>query len=101
MGGVMAATARMDAFGIDPSTTSTAALNNISPLKGAGDARNGSADRNAASWSDAGSGLGEDPYAWANNLGGVPDKDALAAMEDGQGYLAAGGAYHLLTLVLF
>ena len=72
MGGVMAATAKMGTVGIEAAPTAGAALNNISPLS----ARSGSP--------------GDDPYSWAHNLGRVPDKDALASMQAGQGYLSGG-----------
>ena len=98
MGGVMAATAKMENFGIQPATSAAAAMNNISPLMdhhtntsggggGGGHSGNNNVDV-ASTWNETGSGLGDDPYAWAHNLGKVPDKDALASMEAGYGYLA-------------
>lgn len=99
MGGVMAETAKMETLGIDPSASVGAAANNISPPPGVGAGGGGygregsgaSGFSGAGSWSGSGSGLGDDPYAWAHNLGRVPDKDALALMEAGYGYLADGG----------
>ena len=76
MGGVMAPTASMDDYGIDVN----ASLNNISSV---------GSDRPPET---VGEGMfTDDPYAWAHNLGRVPDKDALAIMESGAGYLGYNG----------
>ena len=60
-----------------------------SPAIAGGSGHAGGARRNKSLTSASSSYDENDPYAWALNIGSVPDKDALEAMGAG-GYIAGG-----------
>jgi hypothetical protein len=103
MGGVMAPTASMDSSMFDakapapeevfaPAPQSNNAVHRVTPASPAGaggGGHAGGARRNKSLTSPSSSYDENDPYAWALNIGSVPDKDALEAMGAG-GYIAGG-----------
>lgn len=103
MGGVMAPTASMDSSMFDgkapapgevfaPQSQSNNAVHRVTPASPAGAGGGGHAGgawRNRSLTSPSSSYDENDPYAWALNIGSVPDKDALEAMSAG-GYIAGG-----------
>ena len=108
MGGVMAPTASMDSSMFDanskaggaeeeaffsPASQSNNAVHRVTRAApvgaGAGGGRAGGARRSKSLTSASSSYDENDPYAWALNIGTVPDKDALEAMGAG-GYVAGG-----------